>query len=83
MDERGEQVIRESDAQAASRSYSKVSSAGARLIETDADRAKPSVTIRIGRIEVRAIMPEKPPPKKETATLSLEEYLKRRRERAF
>lgn len=45
------------------------------------DYREPSVTINIERVEVRAIMPEKPPVKKEgIPTLSLEEYLKRRRE---
>jgi hypothetical protein len=46
----------------------------------EAEHSEPSVTVSIGRIEVRAIMPEKPPTKEQGPTLSLEEYLKRRRE---
>jgi hypothetical protein len=41
---------------------------------------EPTVTISIGRIEVRAMMPEKAPEKELKPTLSLEEYLKRRQE---
>jgi hypothetical protein len=45
---------------------------------------EPSVTVSIGRIEVRAITPERATPKpKSIPTLSLEEYLKRRREGSF
>ena len=42
-----------------------------------------SVTVRIDRIEVRAIKPEKPELKEFRPIVSLEEYLKRRREGSF
>jgi hypothetical protein len=48
-----------------------------------ADNLEPTVTISIGRIEVRAIMPEKAPGKAFRPALSLEDYLKRRREKDY
>jgi hypothetical protein len=44
------------------------------------ESAEPTVTISIGRIEVRALIPEKPSEAKVKPTLSLGEYLKRRQE---
>jgi hypothetical protein len=46
----------------------------------EARRSDPNVTVSIGRIEVRALMPEKPLPKEAVPKLSLQEYLKRRLE---
>ncbi len=45
-----------------------------------AENLEPTVTISIGRIEVRAIMPEKTPEKEVRPSLSLDDYLRQRRE---
>ena len=44
------------------------------------ENLEPTVTISIGRIEVRAIMPEKTPEKEVRPSLSLDDYLRQRRE---
>ena len=50
----------------------------ARLEAPDVAAREPVVTINIGRIEVRAVNPERPPTEERGPSLSLEEYMKRR-----
>jgi hypothetical protein len=47
------------------------------------DNSEPTVTVSIGRIEVRAILPEKASEKVSQPALSLQDYLKRRQEENF
>jgi hypothetical protein len=52
----------------------------AERLEQTRDLSEPTVNINIERVEVRAIMPKKPPAKKERIpALSLKDYLKQRR----
>lgn len=54
----------------------------ARLEVNEAANQEPTVTINIGRIEVRAVNPEPPPTDERGPALSLDEYMKRRNKRA-
>ena len=60
---------------------SRRSSRETRLEAPDVTAQEPVVTINIGRIEVRAVNPEKPPTDERGPALSLEEYMKRRNKR--
>ncbi len=80
-------VIKSIDSESAREGSERPAGSRQDAIRADANKTKglaeePTVTINIGRIEVRAVPPEKPAAEKHGPAISLEDYRKMRRERS-